>query len=111
MPRNAGVAQLKYLINVETSEAEEMMGTAGAGFVAAIDGVTPPASIIPEAREEEEPEPSYSEKLAAAMNEHGDRACPHGKHPYCASCGVVEHFEHIDGKPRATWHPTRRRAT
>jgi hypothetical protein len=111
IPRDAGIAQLKYLINVDGAEAEEMMGSAGAGFVASVDGTTPPpAAILPEAREEEEPEPSYSENLAAAMNEHGDTACPHGKHPYCARCGVVEHFEHVEGKPRATWHATRRRA-
>jgi hypothetical protein len=67
----------------------------------------------PQAREidpDAPPELSYSETLAAAMNEHGDTVCPHGKHPNCNRCGVVERFEHVDGKPVAKWRAYKRAA-
>lgn len=91
-------------------EAQRRVGLEKAAMPTAIPDKTQP---LPEAREEESeapPEPSYSEKLAAAMNEHGDAACPHGKHPNCTRCGVVERFEHIDGKPVAKWRAYKRAA-
>jgi hypothetical protein len=61
----------------------------------------------------EEPEPSYSETLAAAMTAAGDKACPHGKTPYCPRCGVVERFERTSdpNNPwKPVWHATRKAA-
>jgi hypothetical protein len=113
MPRDAGIAQLKYLTNVETAEAEEMMGTAGAGFVASVDGTTPPpATILPEAREEEEPEPTYSEMVAEQLNARNEAVCPCSNHAdrHCPRCGVVRRKEVQDGQWIDTWKPTRRRA-
>ncbi len=95
----------KTLVEVGYSQ-EEAQRRVGLKKSAMPEAATVPL-LSPDAREEETPEPSYSQTLAAAMNEHGDAACPHGKHPYCARCGVVERFEHIEGKPRATWHATR----
>jgi hypothetical protein len=113
MPRDAGIAQLKYLINVDSAEAEEMMGSAGAGFVASVDGRPPlPPAALPEAREEEEPEPTYSEMVAEQLNARNESVCPcpNKADRHCPRCGVVRRKEVQDGQWIDTWKPTRRRA-
>jgi hypothetical protein len=66
----------------------------------------------PEAREEDEPEPTYSEGIAAALNERGESVCPCANHAdrHCPRCGVVRRKEVRDGEWIDAWHPTRRRA-
>lgn len=59
---------------------------------------------------EELPEASYSEQLAARLTERGDSTCPHGRKPYCRSCGVRIRHEEIDGAWREVWHPITRTA-
>lgn len=116
MPRDAGVAQLKILLNVEDSQAEQMMGTAGAGFIASIDGAPPmpqpqPAPP-PDAREAEEPEPHYSEMIAEQLNTRGEDVCPCPNHAdrHCPRCGVVRRPQVKDGQWASVWQPVRRRA-
>jgi hypothetical protein len=74
---------------------------------------TPPPSpeSLPEARDAAEPEPSYSETIAAQMNERGDQACPCDRKDsrYCPSCGVVRRQEIKDGQWAPVWMPVRRR--
>ena len=69
-------------------------------------------SALPSA---EEPELSYSEKLAAMMTDRNETVCPcpNQKDHYCPRCGVVARFEYPDepGQPaRRVWHATRRAA-
>lgn len=74
-----------------------------------VSGVQPTARVI---ETEMPPELSYSETLASAMNEHGDMVCPCDRHDprNCPRCGVVQRFEHVDGKPVAKWRAYKRAA-
>jgi hypothetical protein len=63
-----------------------------------------------DARLEEFPEASYSETLAARMNERGDLRCPHDRDKYCPSCGVRRRHEERDGQWVDTWMPVVRSA-
>jgi hypothetical protein len=115
LPRDAGIAQLEILLNLTNGQATRMMGSAGAGFVAAVDGNPPAPAAAPmptaepiqEAPKETEvpDEPGYSEKLAATMNEHGLSMCPHDQEKYCPSCRVVRRYEvQADKTYKPVWH-------
>lgn len=66
----------------------------------------------PEARKEEEPEPHYSETIAAALNERNEDTCPcpNKADRYCPRCGVVRRMQLKDNQWASVWHPVRRRA-
>lgn len=112
IPRDAGIAQLKYMINVDSTQAEEMMGSAGAGFVANVVGAPPLAPLAPEAREEEEPEPTYSEGIAEQLNARKETVCPCSNHAdrFCPRCGVIRKPMTQNDQWADTWIATRRRA-
>jgi hypothetical protein len=78
------------------------------------DGTVPPPdpTVPPEVREEEEPEPTYSEMVAEQLNARGEAVCPCSNKAdrHCPRCGVVRRKEVQDGQWIDTWKPTRRRA-
>jgi hypothetical protein len=70
--------------------------------------ITPP--VAPETREEEEPEPSYSEKLASDMTTHNRTECPHGETRACRSCRVALRYETTGDGYKPVWQSFARRA-
>ena len=65
---------------------------------------------LPDAREEDAPEPSYSEKLAADMTAKNRTECPHGETRACRSCRVALRYETTDDGYRPVWQSFARRA-
>jgi 23S rRNA C2498 (ribose-2'-O)-methylase RlmM len=66
--------------------------------------------VLPEAREEDAPEPSYSEKLAADMTAKNRTECPHGETRACRSCRVALRYETTDDGYKPVWQSFARRA-
>jgi hypothetical protein len=66
--------------------------------------------MLPEARDEEPIEPSYSEKLALDMNARNRVACPHGTVDACRKCRVVLRYEATDDGYKPVWHSYAKRA-
>ena len=65
------------------------------------------------AKEEDPPEPHYSETIAAALNERNDEVCPCDRHEarYCPRCGVARRHVLQNGQWAREWQPLRRRST
>lgn len=65
-----------------------------------------------EPREEEAPEPHYSETIANALNERGEDVCPCDRHETrsCPRCGVTRRPMMKDGQWANMWQPRRRAA-
>ena len=113
IPRESGISQLQILLNVTNTQALQMMGTAGAGFVPTIDGVpqqpvappTVPASpeVATSAAKDEEASPDYAETLAASLTEHAQPRCrhyadkPEVNQNRCRLCGIERVDEFVPG--------------
>lgn len=113
--RKAKAAKALVDVGVPPEEARRQAGLTPqsvpeAAPISNVRPIAPPSP--PEAREEEEPEPTYSEGIAAALNERNEVVCPCPNHAdrHCPRCGVVRRMEAQDGKWAEVWHPTRRRA-
>ena len=111
--RQAKAAKALIDTGVPANEARKQVGLTSLSVPEAQTAAMPPAPIAtPEAREEEEPEPTYSESIAAALNERNEVVCPcpNKADHHCPRCGVVRRQEVRDGQWADVWHATRRRA-
>lgn len=112
--RKAKAAKALVDVGVPPEEARRKAGLTSQSVpeAAPTGDVRPVAPSLPEAREEEEPEPTYSEGIAAMLNERNETVCPCRNHAdqHCPRCGVVRRQEVINGEWTEVWHAKRRRA-
>lgn len=111
--RKAKAAKALTDVGVSPEEARRQVGLTQISMpeAAPTSGVQPIAPT-PAAREDEEPEPTYSEGIAIALNERSESVCPcpNKADRHCPRCGIVRRQELRDGEWASVWHPTRRRA-
>lgn len=72
--------------------------------------VTPAPNENVVAKEDDEPEPTYSEGIAAELNSRNDETCPCGEGRSCARCMVTRRHAVKDGQWSRVWMPFRRRS-
>jgi hypothetical protein len=110
--RKAKAAKALVDVGVTPEEARKQVGLSSLAVpeAAPISGVQPAAP--PETREDELPEPTYSEGIAEQLNARNEEVCPCDAHAdrYCPRCGVVRRKEVRDGQWASVWQPVRRRA-
>jgi hypothetical protein len=111
--RKAKAAKALTEVGVPADEARRQSGLTPISIPEAVPiSEVRPTQPLPEARAEEEPEPTYSEGIAAALNERNEVVCPcpNKADRHCPRCGVVRRQEVRDGRWADVWHATRRRA-
>jgi len=108
LKRKAEAAEALIKSGFTTEEAQRRAGLQKTATPIATPEVTTEAAP----REEEAPEPSYSEMVASQLNSRMDAVCPCDRHEarYCPRCGVVRRHEVQDGQWASVWQPVRRRA-